>query len=323
MKATLTGIRPSLWARCATAAAFQGRGEIEAEQPREAREWFQRGHLFEEYVMRQVVAKHGRDNVERQVVIPIPGIGEGHADGYVKPERALIEVKSTVAAYPNSPTFEFGVAQLRRYLAYHPEAEQGWLYMIDPGTLKPADVYVVRLDDEERELIEAERLYILEAVEGGELQLNPRGTDERPCLKPTQARGRLCPFADVCFDGWEPDPLAEVTSPDALEAVGVLHGIKSEKSRLAAQVRALEESERVVQAELAELLDEGESLVGGFVVRRTHVVRQPTFQPRAAEAAGFPLEALAEFMKPGSEYDLWKVSLAGDPGDVDYGEAPF
>ncbi len=321
--ATLTGIRPSLWARCVTAAVYQGRGEMEAPHPPEAREWFARGHLFEEYVVRQVVAKHGHDNVERQVVIPIPGIGEGHADAYVKPAKALLEVKSTVAPYPNSPTFDFGVKQLQRYLAYHQEAEQGWLYMIDPSTLQPADMYPVVLSDEDRERIEAERQYVIEAVAGGEIHVNPRGTDLRPCTRPGQARGRLCPFSHVCFDGWEPEPPTEVTSPDALEAVGILYGIKEEKRRLSAAVKALEESERTVQAELAELLDEGESLVGGFVVKRTHVVRQPTFQVRAYEAAGHSLEALAEFFKPGSEYDLWKIARAEEAGDVDFGEAPF
>ena len=103
---------------------------------------------------------------ERQVEIPIPGIGTGHADGYLKTEKALIEVKSTVAAYPNSDTFTFGVEQLKRYLAYHGEAERGYLYMVDPSRMKPADVYTVVLADEDREAIEAEREFIVASVAG-------------------------------------------------------------------------------------------------------------------------------------------------------------
>lgn len=157
---TLTGIRPSLWARCPTAAVYQGRGEIEADLPPEALEWFARGNLFEEYVVRQIIEKHGRDNVERQVIIPIPGIGEGHADAYVKTHKALTEVKSTVSPYPNSDIFGHAVNQLRIYLNYHGEAEVGWLYMINPNRLTPADVYEVRLTDEDREEIERQRAYI-------------------------------------------------------------------------------------------------------------------------------------------------------------------
>lgn len=320
---TLTGIRPSLWARCPTAAVFRGRGEMEADLPDEVREYFFRGNVFEEIVMRQIEAKHGKHNVQRQVVIPIPGIGEGHADGYLIPERALIEVKSTVAPYPNSPTFEFGVRQLQRYIAYHPEAGKGYLYLLDPNRMKPADVYTVVLTDEDREAIEAERDYIISGVSGGELHLDEHGGDWRPCTRPSQARGRMCQLAAVCFDGWEADPAEEITDPLALDAASRLKAIKDEKRIHAAAVRALEEGEKQAQAELAEYVEPGEAIVGPFSVKRTHVVRQPTFQVKAYTAAGHSLEPIAEFFKEGSEYDKWTVSEAAEDGDIDYGEAPW
>jgi len=319
---TLTGIRPSLWARCVTAAVFQGRGADEAEPEPEAREWFFRGHVFEEIVMRQIEAKHGKENVQRQVVIPIPGVGEGHADGYLIPEKALIEVKSTVAAYPNSDTFQFGVEQLRRYLAYHDEAEKGWLYMIDPGSMKPARVYTVVLTDKDRERIERERKHI--AALGNDGIDGPiHGTAWRPCTRPSQARSRLCPFAAVCFEGWEPPDPTEVTDPAALDAVSRLHAIKTQKAALAAQSRALEEDEKAAQAVLADLVDVGDSVVGPFAVKRTHVVMQPRFSARAFEAAGHSVEPLAEFFTAGSEYDKWTIKQADAPGDINFGEAPF
>lgn len=320
---TLTGIRPSLWARCVTAAVFQGRGEPEAEHAPEAAEWFFRGHVFEEIVMRQIEAKHGKENVQRQVVIPIPGIGEGHADGYLIPDKALIEVKSTVAAYPNSDTFQFGVEQLRRYIAYHPEAEKGYLYMVDPGRMKPADVYTVVLTDEDRANIDLERRYIEDAVSDRSDGLAKHSDPWRPCTRPSQARSRLCPFAVTCFDGWEPPDAAQVTETQALDAVSRLHAIKTEKAQLAAQASALEEGEKKAQAELAEYVEPGDAIVGPFTVKRTHVVMQPRFSVRAFEAAGHSIEPLAEYFTEGSEYDKWTVKQADQAGDIDFGEAPF
>lgn len=323
-RATLTGIRPSLWARCPTAAVYQGRGEIEADQPAEAQEWFARGHLFEEYVVRQIVAKHGKENVERQVVIPIPGIGEGHADAYVRTHKALVEIKSTVSPYPSSDIFGHAVQQLRIYLAHHGEAEVGWLYMINPNRLTPADVYEVRLTDEDRESIENQRAYIVETKdEKGDDLLDDHGGAWRPCTRPSQARGRMCPFAHVCFDGWEPpDETETITDPAVVDAAQRLFAIKREKAQHSAAIKALEEGEKQAQAELAENVD-GEALVGPYVVKRSHVVRQPTFQPKAFEAAGHSLEPLAEFMKPGAEYDTWKVEMADEAGEIEYGEVPF
>jgi CRISPR/Cas system-associated exonuclease Cas4 (RecB family) len=322
MRPTLTGIRPSLWARCVTAAVFQGRGEPEAEPEAEAREWFFRGHVFEEIVMRQIEAKHGKENVQRQVEIPIPGIGTGHADGLLIPEKALIEIKSTVAAYPNSDTFQFGVEQLRRYLAYHGEAVKGYLYMVDPSRMKPADVYEVVLTDDDREAIEIERWNIEQATTNPG-PLPDHGGKWRPCTRPSQARSRLCPFAAVCFEGWEPEPADEIKDPAALDAASRLYAIKEEKRQHAAAIRALEEGERSAQAELAEHVEPGEALVGPFAVKRTHVEMQPKFSVRAFQAAGHSLEALAEFFTPGTEYDRWTVAKAAEAGDVDFGEAPF
>lgn len=324
MRATLTGIRPSLWARCPTAAVYQGRGEIEADLPPETQEWFARGHLFEEYVVRQIVAKHGRDNVERQVVIPIDGIGEGHADAYIRPAKTLVEVKSTTAPYPSSDTFAYAVKQLRIYLAFHRQAEQGAVYMLNPNTLKPADVYTVKLTDGDIYEIAGEHDYITRAANGGELDLNPHGTNYRPCTKPSQARGRMCPFAHICFDGYEPDPAATVDDPAVLDTTSRLHAIKEEIRVHKAAIDALEEGKKDTEAELGLLLDEGETTVGPFTVRKTHVRRQPTFQLKAYEAAGMPLEPLAEFFKAGAEYDTFRISRAEVAGDIDYGEeAPF
>lgn len=321
---TLTGIRPSLWARCVTAAVFQGRGEEPAPHPPEAEEYFFRGAVFEEIVVRQLQAKHGKENVERQVVIEIPGIGEGHADGYLRPEKALIEVKSTTAAHPNSDTFTFGVEQLRRYLAYHPEAERGYLYMLDPNRMRKADEYPVALTDTDREMIEDEREYIEWAAAEHHVPLMKHGDDWRPCTRPSQARGRMCPFAEACFPDWQEPPAEEITDPLALEAASELAAIKAAEATARASLKALEEGRKDAEARLSEIVPVGKSVVGPYELVRTHVQRQPTFSVKAYEAAGHSLEPLAEYFKPGAEYDTWKIATAAEAGDIDFGEeAPF
>lgn len=328
MSKVLTGIRPSLWARCPTAAVFQGRGEQEAEHPPEAEEYFFRGNVFEEIVVRQLIAKHGKDEVERQVVIPIPGIGEGHADAYLRSTKTLVEIGSTTSPHPNSQTFEFKVRQSRIYLAYHPEAEEAAVYLIDPNRMKPADVYTVRLSDEDpkrrdRDLIEDERTYIVAAVEG-RTELEPHGSDYRPCTRPSQARGRMCPFALACFgEDWVAPPATEITDPHVLGLVAKLAGIKDAEREYTALTKELEEGKRDAQGELEEILPVGESTVGPFTVRRSDVQRSPSFSLKAAQAAGFPVHTLDEFMQPGASYSTFRISAAETEGEINYGTEPF
>ena len=150
-----------------------------------------------------------------------------------------------------------------------------------------------------------------------------RGTDLRPCITPGQSRGRMCPFAHVCFDGWEPDHDTEtITDPHIVTVAQALHAIKQEKRQHAQAVKALEEAEKEAQAELAEVV-EREALVGPYVVKRSPRTRKPTFKPEAYEAAGHSLDALSEFFSGGSSFDVWKVEMAAEAGEIDYGEAPF
>lgn len=319
----LTGIRPSLWARCPTAAVYQGRGEEEAPLPPETQEWFFRGNVFEEIVVRQIVAKHGKENVERQVVIPIPGIGEGHADAYLKPEKTLIEVKSTVAPFPNSPIFEHGVKQLKLYIHHHPEAEQGVLYMLNPNRMTPADLYTVRLSDEDVEQIEFEREMIINGVHLG--SGGPKhGSPFRPCTRPSQARGRMCPFAETCFADWEAPEPGEVTDPAALELASRIVALKNDERTHKLAYEAIEAARKEAQAELAEYVDEGESTVGPFNVKRWHVNGKQSFQVKAAVAAGISMELLAPFITIGNGHERIEITTAETAGDIDYGsEAPF
>lgn len=284
--------------------------------PPEADEYLFRGNVFEEITARRLQAKHGKENVLRQITVEIPGVGVGHPDFYLVNEHAIGEAKSTVAPFPNSPIFESGAKQTKLYVHFHPEAVKGYLYMLDPNRMKPADVYEINVSDDDAQQIETERAQIVEAVAGGELP-------DRICSHPGQARSHMCPLALACFPDWEPEPPDEITNPDAVHAASRLAAIKTEKRQHAQAIKALEEGEKVAQAELAELVAVGDSVVGPFKVKRTHVVLQPRFSVRAFEAAGHSIEPLAEFFTGGSEHDRWTVSRADEAGDIDYGEVPF
>ncbi len=321
-RTTLTGIRPSLWARCPTAAVFQGRGEPEAEHAPEVEQYFFRGHVFEEIVMRQIIAKHGADNVERQVVIPIPGIGEGHADGYLRKEKTLIEIKSTTTPYPSADTFAYAVRQLRIYLAYHGEAEQGALYMLNPNVMKPADIYTVKLTDADRDEIADEISYIIFATDEQGPELADHGHERlRPCTKPSQARGRMCPFAATCFAGWEPPAPHEIDDPSVLKAASELAALVEEERQHNAAVKALEETKKALKAELADVLPEkGETVVGPFLLRTWPVKPRVSVSAKALEAAGIDPYLYSTVGEARQEVRIEKAETAGD---IDYGDAPW
>jgi hypothetical protein len=133
----------------------------------------------------------------------------------------------------------------------------------------------------------------------------------------------MCPFAAACFANWEPEPAVDITDPDTLEVVARLAAIKQQEAEHNAVLRSLEEGKEEAQAALAELLTEPESRVGPFLVKRTDVQRKPTFSMRAAEAAGFPIHTLDEFMRVGSAYTTWRITRAEEAGEMDFGGVPF
>jgi hypothetical protein len=127
-------VRLSELARCARQAAYRGLGATPAERDRKVENWFERGHLYEDYVHKQLVKQYGADDVERERPIPWPH-GVGHADFFIRSRKWLVEVKTTTTPFTSKPLFEQAVQQLRCYLHFDPEAETGALYLIDPNDL--------------------------------------------------------------------------------------------------------------------------------------------------------------------------------------------
>lgn len=290
---------------------------LPADHDEQTLRYFARGHLYTEYVARQLEAKHGKENVHREVEIHHP-LGVGHADIYLPNDRLLLEVKSTATPTTSSPMFDMAVAQLRFYLRFHPEAEQGALYLINPSDLSREDVFTVKLTDED--IVEID-MTVLDIVSALERQDPPA----RVCAKPSQARSRMCPFADTCFHGWEPPPTNESDDPALVELVTAIAQAKAAERVEAARVKELEEARKSLEAQLADLVDVGDTRVGNYMVKRTHIERSPSFSIKAAEAAGFPVQTLEEFMRPGASYDTFRVTQVSESegADVDFGEVPF
>lgn len=314
---TPTEVRASEMARgCERMSVLRALGHTPAEPGTEEREWFRRGHLFEHYVVSQLEAKHGKANVVRQPEIHHP-LGVGHSDALIVPERLLVEVKSTAAGTLTTPVFENGVRQLKIGIRYHDGADEGALYMINPSTLKPADVFRVVLTDEDAAEIDAMFDRIAESIHTATLP-------DRVCAKPSNGRGYLCPFIAACFDGWEAPADPVVTDPHAVELAKRWAQAKQDEKQHAIEAKAAEQIRKDAAAELAEYVDEGDTIIGPYRVRRWHVNGKTSFSVKAAEAAGVPRDLLAPYMSEGAGYDRIEVSAAAEAGPIEFGdEAPF
>lgn len=312
-----TEVRLSEVARgCPRMSVYRALGEQPSEPTSEQREFFARGHLFERYVIEQLRAKHGIEAIQPNWRVVHP-LGVGHADALVGPERLLVEVKSTVSPAPSSSVFENAVNQLKLYLHYSAEvADSGAVYMINPGTLKPADVYEVRLSDDDREEIAEQMTALARAIEARELP-------DRVCSRPSQAIGRFCPFAGPCFAGWEETPDALLDDPDALSAVSELAAIKANLRAAKESVKALEQAKDDAQRQVEGFVQVGTTTVGPYSVKRWEVSGRKQFSIPAALAAGFTRDELEPFISEGSGHTRVEVAAATEAGDVDFGEVPF
>lgn len=309
-----TEVRASEIARgCDRMSVLRAMGTEARDFDPEQLEWFARGSLFEEYVVRQLVAKHGKENVQRQVNIEHP-LGVGHADALIVPDRVLVEIKSTTAGSLSTPVFENGVNQLRFYLRFCDQADVGALYMINPNTLRPADVYTVTLDEEQTEEID-------ETVRRIERHIELNVLPDRACSKPSDGRGYFCPFVETCFQGWEAPEPGEVSEPAALDAASRLYAIAQTEREHKQAIQALEDDKRAATAALRYFMPpRGDTIVGGFRVKTWPVDGATTVSAKALSAAGIDP---APFAKKGDGRISVKVTKSDTPGDIDYGDNPL
>jgi hypothetical protein len=302
--------------------ALRARGAEAAPHHPAVAEYLFRGRVFEEIEVRRLEAHYGRENIVRQPAFDWGFGEEGHSDAFILPERELVEVKSTTTPTLSSPMVDMSIEQLRLAIRFyeHPEvgkAKRGLLLMLDPNRQAPADVIPVMLTDEDVARQDEAIAALRASIAGGDLP-------ERVCARPSQARGRLCAFAEPCFEGWEEPAPGHAHDPELVDLVSRLVGIRNRKRPLKVEIDEIEEEERELKLRISEDLAEGETIVGPFEVKLTQVKRAPKFQEKLAKAAGFPMATLEEFYTPGAEYPLVTISSADEPTEIDYGdEAPF
>lgn len=289
------------------------------------REWTDREHriMFRGQRLGQDYAdwlerQHGPENVAREVEIPWR-FGVGHADIFLRHTRTLIEVVSS--AHASDVMVHRKLLQLVLYLEHFQGAEAGLLVIIDPADFTEERYPVARgtdtyngLADEVTERIES----IARWRDTGELP-------DRECRKPSEAIGRWCRHAETCFDGWEPDPVETIDTPEAREVASAYYQAK-QAEKGAKQILATAEVERKeIEARLAELVPVGKRRIGPLEITRTHVERKPTIDTKKVELAGVPIAP--EFYKPGVTYDTFRVDRVSDEPLVtadDFGEdVPF
>ena len=319
--ATLTGARWSLAARCARAGAFSALGTEEPEPDVQTRRYFARGRMFEGYVAAQLIAKYGAEDIERQRVIPWGDGWEGHADAYIRSERTLVEVFSTVA--PRGIGVEDKMLQVAGYLLHDPEAERAQVYVVNPSDLSCEDVYPVVLTDERREEVESIVAAIRRAVE-------TNGDEMPPCSKalPTACRYSGCPYSEIAWEGWEPPAAVEFDGPEVQKTALRLWQADTAKKRAKKEADALEEECRELQRQLgAAGIPTGKVKVGAVEFQRTPVAGRETFSMSMARKAGLWTPAHDDYfgscLKVGEPHERWSVKrVDGEDFDLDFGEVP-
>jgi len=314
MTRKLTGLRLSELARCPRMCALRGLGHEPAEPSPRGRRYQTRGQMFGYYAFQQFRERY--PDAQREVEITWP-LGTGHADIYLPSEKLLIEVVSSTS--PNE-IFPAKMKQVRCYLLYHPEANSAAVYVINPSDLDREALLPVILRPEDVTEIAADVAMVEAALDGGPLP---------PCSAATPSdceHSLFCPFAGVAWEGWEPPPLPEANSVDAVLLASRYYRAKRAEGEARGGTSEAERERKELEAELAAVFPLGKTASGPFVVSRTQVNRKGTFNLDAARAAGVSDEdLLGPFIKPGANYETWRIEREKDAPlpAADFGEVPF
>lgn len=314
----LTGARLSSMSRCPRQCAYTALNTTGDPLPLDAQEYFARGQMFELYVGWQLDAKHGRENVQRQVPVPWGAGYEGHAD-FVIDGGTVVEVVSTVV--PSPLVFTFKAGQAKRYMHFLGH-ERGVVHVVNPSRLTQADMLPLRLTDDDREQFTAEVAAVTEAVKSaGEV------LPDRVCRKPGDARAHLCPYASECFKDWVAPAASEDDREQARRAALDLYQAKQHERNLEAQLTAIEDERKQAQAALSELLEPGETQVGPFLVKRIPVRGRVTVKNELLKSGLIPDELLAPYVNVSDGYDRFEIARVSDEtaltGDDFGSEAPW
>jgi hypothetical protein len=262
-----------------------------------------------------LAAKHGEGNIERERPVKWP-LGTGHIDVYLRETRTAIEVLSS--AHASDAMVRSKLVQLAGYMAYDGEVENGALVILDPSDFSEQRVIVAKDSDVYGGLLDevAERV-------GQVVLWRDYGTmPDRVCRKPQDGRGHFCRYIDTCFQDWEPPELPQVSTREAATLAASLHSTKTARRELAARDKLLDAEQRIIQAELAELVEPGDWNVGGYEVRRSPRTRQSFRLALARNDSRFPDTLLDEFTSV-SAYEVWDVKPGAGVALDDDESVPF
>lgn len=307
MTATATPLRWSSARDCPRKAALQASHEPDRDWSDREERILYRGRSIGRDYADWLAAKYGEDAILREVKIEW-ALGTGHMDVFLQPTSTAIEVLSSKNA--SDAMVHSKLVQLVGYMEHYPAASGGLLVVLDPSDFSEERFPVARDSEAYAALVDEvrDRIAVLERWrETGEFPA-------RVCRNPAESLGHFCRHASTCFDGWR-EPKAETLTddPGAIRLASALHAAKREERAAQAVLAEAATLRKQAEAELVEVLDgeepgPGGALVGPFLVKRTHVCRQPFLDVKKAELAGMlSREALAEFFRPGAEY--WTTAI--------------
>lgn len=320
--------RWSMAARCPRQAVYAFLGADPEPLDEETLLLMERGKLDQQWLVDNIlVPLHGRENLILEKPVPWPAkglpIGELHTDIFVKTVRMPIEVKS----HADGDVSEDDVVQLGGEILFDPESngKTGTLIQIDRNLHR--DTLPVTLTKQLRKTVEERAAQVVEATRTGTLP-------DRVCGKKADARGKLCPFAETCFEG-VPEQVMLNASPELEALAPRLLQARIEKDATSRQAAAADKEFKELAAQAIELgvLPGHSYLAAGVEIKRTAVGDQERFAFGDAKKCGAFTAKHAELFEPfiswSGAHSRWTVkpTLAVVPAPAepeDFGsEAPF
>lgn len=279
---------------------------------------FARGRDAQRYHAIRLDLRFGRENVVREKAIPWPPppalpVGELHTDLFVRPEALAIEIKSS--AHPGS-MFDSAMTQLAGQVVFDPEAERGALVFLDHDYQETA-TYALVPSKGIVERVEMIAATVVEAARSGKLP-------DRVCERPGDGRGRLCPFIEICFDGYQPPPPGE--RRDLAELASEYWLVERDLRKTRRDERELKARHDELRSELLEReLPEGETDTGPVTLKVTTVAASQRFKLGPARKAGlwtsFHDEHFGDYVTWVDESRRVRATRVGEePLAFDYGE---
>lgn len=314
--ATTLSLRLSTVRDCPLRAVFEATG-ADAREPseRERRIMFSGRVIGSTFL--DMLEAGGTGPIEREVKIPWAH-GIGHADGWVPETRTLLEVLSSSSA--TDAAIDSKLVQLCLYMEHKQECTNGALLIVDPRDYSDERVILTKGSPEYDKLltVAVERLDAIDAwVATGDMPV---------CAG--QANSWFCRF-DQCPCKQPKEAPEEIDLPEARETVLAFAQAKDAEKQAQAALDLAKERRMNVQAVLEGLgLPVGTVKIGSYELQRIHYAGRRTFNLWLAEKdSRIPDELLADFVKQGEPYEVFKVkkvdlepSLTGD----DFGkEVPF